>query len=200
MNEKAGLRRLMKRKLAALGAEMFENQGLEAAKRIGAELFWKKARTVLLFVSMPSEISTYFLLDEALSSGKTLFIPRIIEDDMAFFRINTLSGPWDEGPFGILEPKTDHAQQFQIEKVDFPLLVIVPGLAFNKNGHRLGRGKGYYDRFLSKIRAFSENNARNTAIMGLCLEEQLVDYIPIEEFDKKVDAVCAGNDFIEINT
>ncbi len=241
MNEKADLRRLMKRKLAALGAEMFENQGIDAAKRIGAELFWKKARTVLLFVSMPSEISTCFLMNEALSSGKTLFVPRIIEDDLAFFRINTLDGPWDEGPFGIFEPKIDNVQQFQIEKVDcmrrvhtfctlsraslgafkkgmypesntlpettypaacggdvdFPLLVIVPGLAFDKNGHRLGRGKGYYDRFLSKIRTFSENNAQNIMIMGLCLEEQLVDHVPTEEFDEKVDALCTGKSILK---
>jgi 5-formyltetrahydrofolate cyclo-ligase len=198
MTEKARFRHSMKHTLSVLDENIFKTQGIEAGKLIVDGSVWKKARSVLLFMSMKSEIDTHFLLEEALSSGKNLFVPRILQDDMAFFKINSLVGPWDKGVFGIFEPKMNQHNQFNPADIDFPLLIIVPGLAFDKKGHRLGRGKGYYDKFLSKIRLFSRKNSQNVTIMGFCLHEQLVDHVPTEDFDQKVDVICAGNDYIEI--
>ncbi len=196
MNEKAGLRSSMKNSLSALDSGTFKVQGIEAGKFITAGPVWGKAKTVLLFMSMEKEIDTHFLLEKTLSSGKNLFVPRILDDTMAFFRIDNLSGPWKQGAFGILEPEMKNP--FHPDQIDFPLLVIVPGLAFDKQGHRLGRGKGYYDSFLSKLKHSSGNNNQNITIVGLCLNEQFVDHVPAEEHDQKVDAICTGNDYIGI--
>jgi 5-formyltetrahydrofolate cyclo-ligase len=198
MDEKANLRRMMKNTLASLHTETFKSQGLEAGKVVVDNLVWKKARTILIFMSMNKEIDSHFLLDEALSSGKNLFVPRIADNAMSFFKIDSLDGPWDEGVFGILEPKMNYDNQFHIDNIDFPLLIIVPGLAFDKKGHRLGRGKGYYDKFLSSIKKDSGNNSQNMTITGLCVKEQLVDHVPTEDYDQKVDAICAGNSYIRI--
>jgi 5-formyltetrahydrofolate cyclo-ligase len=200
MIEKAELRRSMKKTLAALDDETFSVQGVEAGKLIAADSVWQNAGTILSFMSMQKEIETRFLLDEALSSGKNLFLPRIIDDTMSFFKIDSLDGPWDEGVFGILEPKMNHVNHFHINTINFPLLIIVPGLAFDRSGHRLGRGKGYYDRFLSELKNSSAgNNSQNITIVGLCVKEQLVDHIPTEDYDQKVDAICTGNSYIRIN-
>lgn len=196
MKEKADLRRSMKNKLSALDPETFKVQGIEAGKLISAESVWKTAKTVLLFMSMEKEIDTHFLLEKALSSGKILFVPRILDDTMAFFRVNSLSGPWEKGAFGILEPEMKNP--FHPDQIGFPLLIIVPGLAFDKQGHRLGRGKGYYDSFLSKLKHASGNKNQNITIAGLCLKEQIADHVPAEEYDQKVDAICVENDYIEI--
>jgi 5-formyltetrahydrofolate cyclo-ligase len=199
MNEKIEFRRSMKKTLAALDTETFKAQGIEAGTLIIADSIWQQAQTILIFMSMKQEIDTHFLLDEALSSVKNLFLPRIIDDTMSFFKIDSLDGPWDEGVFGILEPKMNHVNQFHINTINFPLLIIVPGLAFDKKGHRLGRGKGYYDRFLSSINKLSAgNNSRNITIVGLCVKEQLIDHVPTEDYDQKVDAICTGNSYIRI--
>jgi 5-formyltetrahydrofolate cyclo-ligase len=150
-------------------------------------------------MSMQKEIDTHFLLEEAFSCRKNLFVPRICGDDIAFFEIDSLNGPWDEGVFGILEPKMRDHNQFHIDKIIFPLLIIVPGLAFDKNGNRLGHGKAYYDKFLSSIKKDTGNNSQNITIVGICLKEQLVDHVPTDDYDQQVDAICAGNDYIEIN-
>jgi 5-formyltetrahydrofolate cyclo-ligase len=198
MNEKADFRRSMKQKLLALDAETFKTQGFEAGKRMILSSVWRESRTVLLFMSMKQEIDTHFLLEEALFSGKNLFVPRIMNDDMSFFRIDSLETRWNKGVFGILEPEMNHHNEFIFDKIDFPLLVVVPGLAFDQNGCRIGRGKGYYDRFLSKLKEFSRNNQQNSVTIGFCLQEQLVNYVPTEDFDQKVDVICTGNDYIDI--
>lgn len=198
MNEKIDLRRVIKTKLASFNTEMFKNEGIEAGKRIIAGSIWKKAQTILLFMSMSNEIDTHFLLDAALSCGKNLFVPRIDCDDMTFYQIDTLDAPWEAGVFGILEPTIDNKKQFLLAETEFPLLVIVPGMAFAPNGHRLGRGKGYYDRFLSEIRTASGNITEKVTVVGICLTEQLLDHVPAEDFDQKVDAIYTGNGYIEV--
>jgi 5-formyltetrahydrofolate cyclo-ligase len=197
MNEKAVLRCSMKEKLASLDLETFKMQGIDAGKLITANPIWNKAQTILAFMPMRREIDVHFLLDAALSAKKNLFVPRIINDNMEFFKIDNLKGPWDEGSFGILEPKINDAKQFSQNNIEFPVLIIVPGLAFDKKGHRLGRGKGFYDRFLSNLKQSREKNAENITFLGICLCEQLVDHVPTEEFDQKIDAICTGNEYID---
>jgi len=77
--------------------------------------------------------------------------------------------------YGIIEPVGDPWQDY--DKID---LVLVPALAYDHNGHRLGRGKGYYDRFLKKLNAYT---------IGIAFEEQILDYIPYDDNDVKIDEV-----------
>ncbi|MDR0707650.1 MAG: 5-formyltetrahydrofolate cyclo-ligase [Treponema sp.] len=150
---------------------------------IGEFPCWKQHETVLLFLSMKYEIDTGPLLERALYEGKDVFAPKIINDKLQFFQIfeHDRTGRWEAGAFGIREPASRKA----LSPRHFPCLIITPGLAFDRNGNRLGRGKGYYDRF------FAELDAQNLPYfsVGFCMPSQIVDRVPAKPWDKKMDAV-----------
>jgi 5-formyltetrahydrofolate cyclo-ligase len=92
------------------------------------------------------------------------------------------------GGFGIREPEPDPALALKPEH--FPALVITPGLAFDRRGRRLGRGRGFYDRFFAAL-----DSGAYTAL-GLCMDAQLVPEVPVEGHDKTMDAVLTGKQLI----
>ena len=199
MDGKSEVRNCIKKRLLSLDLPAFSSQGEAAGAVITAGEEWNRARTILLFMSMPGEIETHSLLETALLERKTLFIPRIIEKTMCFFSIDSIDGPWEKGPFGIREPVIREDRRFYPGKTGGPVLAIVPGLAFDRLGNRLGRGGGYYDRFLREVYTFYGPGGMDFFALGLCLREQLIDSVPTGEFDQRVDAICAGNDYININ-
>ncbi len=133
------------------------------------------AKTVFCYVSAHGEVDTYGLIQELLRDKKVL-VPYCIneEGDMIACPINSLED-LKEGKFKILEPESP--EEFPKEKIDF---VIVPGVAFDKNGYRLGYGKGYYDRFLEGITPFK---------LGVCQREFFLEDIPHGKFDVKMDDI-----------
>ncbi len=151
---------------------------------------YKKAHTVFLFLSLKDEIDTKSLLEQALKDGKKIAIPKIISaktSEMSFFYLDKLS-PIDmqieKGAYGIYEPKTslEKAKQEELTKND---LVFFPGLAFSKDGKRLGRGKGFYDRYFFDL----WKNPNRPQFIGLCYENQIVNTIPTDSYDISMDAL-----------
>ena len=135
------------------------------------------AHTLLLYSALPDEVPTQVLIDELVAQDKTVLLPRVVNDtDMELRRY---SGPADlqQGAFGILEPTGELFTNY--DTID---VAIIPGMAFDAEGHRLGRGKGYYDRFLAKL-------SPRTYKIGLCFSWQLVDYMPTNEHDIPMDEV-----------
>lgn len=138
---------------------------------------WKSARTVLLYHALPDEPDLQLLLDEAVSQGKQVLLPVVVGDDLMLRRYkgrDTLR----EGPFHILEPQGD---DFPTERYGEMDLALIPGMAFDREGHRLGRGRGYYDRLLSRIPGAYK--------LGVCFPFQLLPAIPSEPHDIAVDEV-----------
>jgi 5-formyltetrahydrofolate cyclo-ligase len=135
---------------------------------------------------MKYEIDTTPLLERAFYDGKDVFVPKIIDDKLQFFQIfeHDLNGQWETGAFSIREPR-DADSRNALSPGHFPCLVITPGLAFDRNGDRLGRGKGYYDRF------FAELDAQNLPYfsVGLCMPAQIVERVPTKPCDKRMDVV-----------
>jgi 5-formyltetrahydrofolate cyclo-ligase len=158
---KKQIRSLMVKKCASLGREEFTRNGREAAARLWAHRIWKKYSTILVFLSMENEISTLTLIQLAQIDRKRLFAPRVEGDNLAFYSmaepVSLPSGqlfpslPLSCGKFGIPEPDPKNAAALKAE--DFPALIITPGLAFDRQGRRLGRGGGYYDRFFAALDA-----------------------------------------------
>jgi 5-formyltetrahydrofolate cyclo-ligase len=145
-------------------------------KLIKLDLF-KKCECVFTYVSTSTEVDTKSIIEYSLMKGKTVAVPRCEKDGngMRFYRISSLND-LEKGTYNILEPN-----RFCIEQKDFKnALCIVPGLVFDKNGYRVGYGKGYFDRFLS------ENDIKS---VGLCRKDFITDSIPVEDFDKAVDLV-----------
>jgi 5-formyltetrahydrofolate cyclo-ligase len=207
VSSKHELRRELKSRLAALPRPVFAEAGARAAAILTQLPLWGECKTLLLFLSMKDEIDSAPLLEAAFRAGKKVFVPRLEGKDLVFYRINSPAGPWQEGPFGIREPADLPARTGgsilrgsavpggsgppsvpppSLVPADFPALLIVPGLGFDPRGNRLGRGKGYYDRFLT---ALDRRGLPFTAI-GLCMEAQLLPELSTESWDRKMDGIC----------
>ena len=139
---------------------------------------YKKAKALLCYVSFRSEINTVPIIKRALSDGKTVAVPHCenMQGKMSFYEINSLD-ELKAGAFGILEPDINFNKRLEVPENS---IIIVPGLAFSRQGCRIGYGGGYYDRYLSENKAFS---------VGLCYDEMLCDSIPTEKHDVPVSAV-----------
>ena len=138
---------------------------------------FKKAKTVMFYISFGGEVNTKDMIRKSKESGKIVTVPvceknRIINACLLGGRERLA-----KGPYGILEPVTK--QCFNLRNLD---LVIVPGLGFTKQGKRLGRGKGYYDRFLKKL-------SSKTDTIGLAFDFQILSRIPTTPTDVNVDRV-----------
>lgn len=140
-----------------------------------------KADTVMAYSAISPEIDLMPVLKAVLSAGKKLLLPRCEEDcRMTAREIGGLE-ELQNGAYGILEPGND-APVFPPEDIQ---LVLVPGLAFDPMGHRMGRGKGYYDRFLTKTKGKT---------MGIC--RCLVPSVPVDDHDIRMDAVITEDKII----
>ena len=143
--------------------------------------WFRQAKTVMAYAAIPPEVKLAPVLEAILAAGKTLILPRCEADGiMTARRIDDLR-QLISGAYGIPEPKPD-APVVSAAEID---LVLVPGLAFDRTGRRLGRGKGYYDRFLADFRGKT---------MGIC--GQLMPEIPVEQHDITMDAVATEHGII----
>ena len=134
------------------------------------------AHTVLLYSALPDEVPTLPLLNRLSTEGKTVLLPRVVSDTDMELRRYTGSNDLEQGAFGIMEPTGKLFTDY--ENID---VAVVPGMAFDREGHRLGRGKGYYDRFLAQL--------PHTYKIGICFSFQLVDLVPADAHDILMDEV-----------
>jgi 5-formyltetrahydrofolate cyclo-ligase len=148
--------------------------------RLKANPRFSQAQTLLLYSALQDEVPTQSLLDELVAQGKTVLLPRVVSDTDMELRQYTGLQDLQVGAFGILEPTGKLFTDY--EKID---VAVVPGMAFDKEGHRLGRGKGYYDRFLRLL--------PKTYKIGICFSWQLVDNVPTDEHDILMDQIMTVN-------
>ena len=156
--------------------------------RLIAEQLWKSpayqnAQSILFYASMPGEVDTQLMIEKAFISGKRVALP-IVEQNQRKLIPTVISSMEDahKSTYGITEPHPDRGQAIDLQNLD---MVIVPGLAFDKQHHRLGRGAGYYDRFLSTL-------PNNTATVGLAFDFQLTESLPIQAHDMRLGHIITG--------
>ena len=174
---KSELRKVIKSRLAAVLQQHLTATGNFAALMLSAIPGWDNFRSVLLFSSMKGkgEIDTMPVMETILNAKKSVFFPQIKREDLIFYR----------------DTQTADAAGF-LAAGDFPVLVITPGLAFDQNLNRLGRGRSFYDRFFAALDAAG----RNYTALGLCMNCQLVEKIPVDPWDKKMDLLLTETGFI----
>ena len=175
---KPALRTRLRAELKALAAEARAATSAEICARVRASVAWREARTVLLFFPLPSEPDIFPLLTDALVSGKPLALPRFNATTHAYEPVQ-ISDPARElvlGPFGVREPAAN-CPLVAMNRLD---LALVPGLGFDARGHRLGRGKGHYDRLLAGFPGRT---------VGVAFDFQVLDRVPAEPHDIALDAV-----------
>lgn len=149
-------------------------------KKLFALPEFKKAKTVMFFVSCDFEVDTHKMIEHAIEAGKRVCVPVTLSRERRLIAslIKSLK-ELQEGCLGILEPKGNSLCPIDVREID---LVITPGVAFDRNGNRLGRGKGYYDRFLSVI-------PNTTPTIGLAYDLQVLPKLPILSHDAPVTRV-----------
>ena len=141
----------------------------------------QKADSVLMYHSLPDEVDTHSALDKLLAMGKKVLLPKVISDtEMTIHEYTGKDSLQPSEPYGILEPTTPELSIINCQLS----IAIVPGMAFDRQGHRLGRGKGYYDRFLSQI--------PNIYKIGVCFPFQMLESIPSESTDVVMDEVITS--------
>ena len=181
---KKELRTAMKARLAAVS----KDETLRASKSVLAQLEsleqWKRAEIVLAFLSMKDEINTIPILNAARKQGKTFAVPRVAGPDLVFYQIQDLKKDVAPGAFGILEPVSGLCPVVETLS-EHHGVALVPGLAFDKENFRLGRGKGFYDRFLASA-------GDSLYKIGIGYSFQLVEKVPREPHDKALDLVITS--------
>lgn len=155
---------------------------------------YKKSEHIFAYMAMIDEIDLTPVFEAALKDGKKLYFPRMISDsnDMEFYLIDNLDETFSkDNKYGILEPGLD---KIKIEKNEIKdkSVFLVPGLAFNLFGHRLGRGKGYYDKYLSQI------NNKSAVFCGVCITNVITRAIPVEENDFAMNYLLTESGFIPV--
>jgi 5,10-methenyltetrahydrofolate synthetase len=146
--------------------------------KLKGNLHFQQAHILLLYSALPDEVPTQELLDELVAEGKTVLLPRVVNDTEMELRRYTGAKDLQIGAFGILEPTGERFTDYETIEV-----AVVPGMAFDIQGHRLGRGKGYYDRFLTKI--------PHAYKIGICYPSRLLDLVPTDDNDVLMDEVIS---------
>lgn len=149
---------------------------------------FKRAKSVMFFVSFQSEIDTILLIKEALALKKRVFVPYCQPDSNIMYacEIHGLD-ELSVGEHGILEPQFSEKDKKNSKILD---VIFVPALVFDEIGYRLGYGCGYYDKFLEQV-------PKNTTTIGLGFAFQVVERLPIEAHDKKLSMLVTENTIMD---
>lgn len=172
---KQELRRWIRNKKVAMTDEEIQSKSHKLTELFLSTDLYAQASTLYGYLSYNQEVRTEGIMKQALMDGKRVAVPKIFDDEMRFIYITNLD-EIETGYKGIPEPIADTPVAD-----DKCALVLMPGIAFDEKGGRIGYGGGFYDRFLSL--------EREHKTVALCFDFQMVEELPMEEFDIPVDAV-----------
>ncbi len=179
--KKSELREEIAKKVAALSTKEIA----EKTKAIETRLFdfanFLESKIALMYIHNNGEVQTGNILRRTYDYGKIVVLPAFNSEsfDMTLLKVDDLKKDLQEGPRGILEPDETRCKVVPIERID---IAIIPAIALDEKGGRIGSGEGYYDRLIPKL-------AITTRKVALALEEQIVPQVPIESHDKHVDII-----------
>ncbi|MFH1067775.1 MAG: 5-formyltetrahydrofolate cyclo-ligase [bacterium] len=180
MESKASLRAEMRARLELFSHEERMKASLQACALLQTSQIWQQSRTVMLYAAQSWELDTRFFIEAAWAASKGVCLPKMTNQPRKMEpRFLTTLQHLQPGRLGILEPDPTFCPVMELSQMDF---ILVPGLAFDRQGHRLGRGGGYYDALLQRP-------DRRGAAIGAFFSFQEVPSIPHEEHDALLDGV-----------
>lgn len=192
VKNKESLRLSMRAKRQSLSAP--EKEGKDKKLQLGlmASDLWQNAQSIALYASLPEEANTWFLLAEAWRQAKTVYLPKVTPHEKGFMEFYKCASPSElrKGNFAIFEPQNEQCCEPNL-KVD---LMIIPGLAFDLKGDRLGYGGGYYDRYLAK----NPNCAK--FYLGFAYAFQILESLTVHEHDQKMSGLFTEEGFICVHS
>ena len=150
----------------------------------------KSCKTIMAYVDMPKEVKTDIIINTLLNMGKDVAVPVCVPASYELIASKILSlDELKSGHYGILEPKKEYLRPMAPDTFD---VILVPGSAFDVYGNRIGHGKGYYDRFLSKV-------PQETLKIGLAFDYQILPRLPVEHYDIPVNCIITERGIIKHN-
>ena len=183
------LKKIFRERIIALLSNQKKEERLIKSLAISDKLFqltkFREAETILFYASFDGEVETFEMMKKAQRLGKIVGLPRIGKGDKNIvpIMVESLEDDLEIGPYGIKQPKSDSTNMLREDCLD---LVVVPGIAFDKKNNRLGRGGGYYDRFLASLPA-------HIPTVGLAFDFQIVEPLPFQEdHDVKVSCILTN--------
>ena len=201
--QKKELRRCIKEKLSNVTQNNRCEQSHKACELFLSSDVYKKASFILSYMAMDSEIDPLEIILRALSDNKKVALPKIVPhtSDMSFYCIDNniqLDEQLNSGMWGIREPLGDDKKLYTVRaSEEGTVVVIVPGVAFTKEGARLGHGRGYYDKYSALLKENATQSNR-VILVGMCLEEQIVPSVPTDEFDIKMDYLLTASSLSKV--
>ena len=185
--EKQEIRKEIRSRKRQYSSIQLEELSLSVLTQLSENEHLQDAHTILMYYSLPDEVYTHAYIDLLVKRGKKVLLPVVVDDKHMILREYT--GPQDlkEGAFHIMEPIGKLYPENQYPDIE---LGIIPGMSFDYRGNRLGRGKGFYDRFLQQAKGMYK--------IGICFDFQLWEgnhsqpFIPTEETDIQMDEVISG--------
>ncbi len=184
---KAALRKQIRAALEKFSPAARATLSAQIRDRLKELAVWKNAGSVLFFAPRPDELDLWPLLEEALTAGKIAALPRYHPAGKNYIacRVQNLRSEIAPGAFGIREPAA-RCPEIPLSRLD---LILVPGVAFDWHGRRLGRGKGFYDRWLAGTRGVK---------CGIAFDEQMADEIPTGPSDVRMNFILTPTRGAEI--
>lgn len=183
---KIELRKAIIARRSAMSLPVRQTANRAISKQVLALGGFHDAQTVMAYMSIAAEFNTSEIVRTAIDRDKVLVLPKInsAEKKLELFRVDNLDENLKPGIWGILEPDPDRCEKISLEEIDF---VLVPGVAFDADCHRLGYGGGYYDRLLEDLGPFATFVAAAFAV-------QIVDRVPVEQHDIGLDVVVTEHE------
>lgn len=178
------IRQINKQKRASMNEEDVKKKSSDAAKLFLSSPQYKNSKCIMLYMPLGNETDTKDILQSALSDNKKIVYP-VTDAERGVITPYEVSETteFEKGAFSVLVPK--NAEKADVKKID---VVIVPGIAFDKNGNRVGFGKGCYDKFLRNLRVIK---------IGYCYEYQICHKINRDEFDVLMDYIITEKEMID---
>jgi 5-formyltetrahydrofolate cyclo-ligase len=186
MNEKTLIRKEMKERLSGLSKPYYEDYSYKIARNLYNQDEWIKADVIGITISKEPEVDTYQIIRKAWESGKEVVVPKCHpkEKSLSFHKITQFS-QLESVFYGLFEPIMDQTIEVRQDDID---LLVVPGLAYTKDGYRLGFGGGYYDRYLQQYQGKT---------ISLAFHFQVMPLIPIEGHDIPVSILITNEEVIK---
>jgi 5-formyltetrahydrofolate cyclo-ligase len=180
------LRKEMRAKLKAMTPEQRTAAAGRACALLEQQTTWKQALVIFFYAPLPEELDIWPLLGDSLAAGKTVALPRFDPATQRYVacQVQDVAKDLSRGQFGIREAGA-HCIAIPPNRLD---LILVPGVAFDLQGRRLGRGKGFYDQMLASVRGTT---------CGVAFDEQIVDTIPVEPHDVHLNCILTPTRWIE---
>lgn len=205
---KAATRKKLKADLKATPLEDLAAQSKAICRNVMSLPVYQKAKVVVAYLSCPKlrEVDTEEIILNLLTDGKRVYVPVVKDSDsnMHMLHLDGLDGVQAVPPFGIREPYSQYSDGTNRSELTtdghMPDVVLVPGLGFDRYGKRLGRGGGYYDKFLEGLASkATAEKLQKPVHVGLSFDQQLIEHVPVHDHDHEIDVIATPQQVIWVS-